>query len=111
MFYINLIGDSMQDRETMVGNSGGIPVGNSFGIPRRGNRYKIAYSAVAVKSRCVAGIINIAFIINSLCCSWRRDSNSRHSAPNTGQIMEIICNFKKISAYYRIIYRMFPGAG
>jgi hypothetical protein len=45
------------------------------------DRYKIDYSREAVKSRCVPGIVNIAFIINKLCWSGRRDSNPRPSAP------------------------------
>ena len=43
--------------------------------------YKIDYGAVAVKSRCVTEIGNIAFVINSLCWSGRRDLNPRPSAP------------------------------
>jgi hypothetical protein len=31
-----------------------------------GHRYKIDYSGVAVKSRCVAQIVNIACIINTI---------------------------------------------
>src|SRR5258708_39302296 len=45
------------------------------------DRYKIDYTAVAVKSRCVAGIVDITCIINHLCWSGRRDSNPRPSAP------------------------------
>ena len=45
------------------------------------DRYKIDYSAVAVKSRCVPGSVNKAYIINKLLWSGRRDSNSRPSAP------------------------------
>ena len=46
-----------------------------------GDSYKIDYSIVAVKSRCVAEIVKIAFIINKLCWSGREDSNLRPSAP------------------------------
>jgi len=46
--------------------------------------YKIDYSAVAVKSRCVAGNVNIACIINNLYWSGREDSNLRPSAPKAG---------------------------
>ena len=49
--------------------------------------YKIDYSDVAAKSRCVTGIVNIACIINTLCWSGRRDSNPRPSAPKTDQIV------------------------
>ena len=60
-------------------------VGKSIGTPlnnlESGDSYKIDYSAVVVKSRCVAGIVNIACIINKLCWSGRRDSNPRPSAP------------------------------
>ncbi len=56
-----------------------------FGMPPAfaggGDRYKIDYSAVAAKSRCVAGNVNIACIINSLRWSGREDSNLRPSAP------------------------------
>ena len=58
---------------------------NRFGILliflEGGDRYKIDYSAVAAKSRCVPEMVNIACIINKLCWSGRRDSNPRPSAP------------------------------
>jgi len=40
-----------------------------------GDSYKIDYSGVAAKSRCVAGIVNITCIINRLSWSGRRDLN------------------------------------
>src|ERR1017187_4110738 len=58
---------------------------NQLGIPLENfgsaDSYKIDYSAVAEKSRCVTGMVNIACIINKLCWSGRRDSNPRPSAP------------------------------
>src|ERR1035437_1847430 len=60
---------------------------NQLGIPLenlgRADSYKIDYSAVAEKSRCVTGMVNIACIINTLCWSGRRDSNPRPSAPKS----------------------------
>jgi hypothetical protein len=65
------------------------PVENQFGIARiflgGADSYKIDYSAVTVKSRCVAEIANIVFIINDLCWSGRLDSNQRPSAPKADQ--------------------------
>jgi hypothetical protein len=41
-------------------------VWDSLGFLESGDRYKIDYSGVAVKSRCVAEIVNIACNINTL---------------------------------------------
>ena len=49
--------------------------------PKRRDWHKIDYSAVAAKSRCVAGLDPIARFFNNLCWSGRRDSNPRPSAP------------------------------
>jgi hypothetical protein len=58
---------------------------NHLGVPPLflggDDSYKIDYSAVAVKSRCVTKLADIALIINGLCWSGRRDSNPRPSAP------------------------------
>jgi hypothetical protein len=60
----------------------GIPSRNVIGKPKRFDRHKIDYSSVAAKkSRCIAEIINIAFNINDLLWSGRRDSNPQPSAP------------------------------
>ena len=58
-----------------------IPLKHPLNLLRGGDSYKIDYSDVAVKSRCVAEMVNIACIINNLCWSGRRDSNPRPSAP------------------------------
>jgi hypothetical protein len=63
----------------MFGRSQLIDLGGS-------DRLNSDYSAVAAKSRCVTGIVNIACIINALFWSGRRDSNPRPSAPHTDQI-------------------------
>ena len=55
--------------------------GCRFEMQGRSDRYKIIDTGVAVKSRCVARIGHIAWNINGLRWSGRRDSNPRPSAP------------------------------
>ena len=50
---------------------------NPLEILRGGNGYKIDYSAVTLKSRCLAELVNIACNIDTLQWSGRRDSKSR----------------------------------
>src|ERR1039458_6823146 len=60
-----------------------IPLKHPLNLLRGGDSYKIDYSDVAEKSRCVAGMVIITIYINGLCWSGRRDSNPRPSAPKT----------------------------
>ncbi len=58
-----------------------IPLNHPLNLLGGDDRYKIVYIGVAIKSRCVAEIVNIHLYINNLRWSGRRDSNPRPSAP------------------------------
>jgi hypothetical protein len=71
-----------------------------------GDRYKIDYSAVAVKSRCAAEVANKALNINILCWSGRRDSNPRPSAPKADALPGCATPRRSVPIVSRMVFTL-----